>query len=410
MLLQFNFKNYKSFKEENNLDMEATSIKEHEYNLCEIEKTRYLKTAAIYGSNASGKTNILDAFGYMRQRILKPVDDTVNEENIKEDTFKYNKFMFDKKSQISPMELEVYLLSGNKKYQYGFSINNDNIVSEWLYVKGVRGYKNIFERNSDKITIGTGYKSLEKYKDTKISEKSLLLTLIRKLEDNEDLSNVYKWFVNSVYLNFSDAWFENYLTYNISRELAENEEMRNEYNKFIKVIDVGIKEIEASVNKDDNKQSEVILKVTHTTVNGEDEKLPFNLESEGTKKMFTLYKFFIEAFEKGRVVFVDELDSKLHPLLTKYIISMFHNKDINKANGQLIYSTHDTVNLNKEIFRRDEIWFVEKDYNGASTLYSLSDYKIEDTKVRNDATYNKDYLTGRYGAIPVLKEFGLVSE
>ena len=122
----------------------------------------------------------------------------------------------------------------------------------------------------------------------------------------------------------------------------------------------------------------------------------------------------MDTLRNGRVLFVDDLDEKLHPLLTRYIINLFHNSEKNIGNGQLIYSTHDTVNLNKETFRRDEIWFVEKDKNGVSELYSLSDYIIEDEngnakKVRNDATYNKDYLTGRYGAIPVLEEFDILS-
>ena len=129
--------------------------------------------------------------------------------------------------------------------------------------------------------------------------------------------------------------------------------------------------------------------------------------------MFHLFDFLMDALRYGRVMFVDELDAKLHPLLTRYIINLFHNNEINIANGQLIYSTHDTVNLNKETFRRDEIWFVEKNNNGVSELYSLSDYMIEDEKgcakkVRNDATYNKDYLTGRYGAIPVLEGFNII--
>ena len=115
------------------------------------------------------------------------------------------------------------------------------------------------------------------------------------------------------------------------------------------------------------------------------------------------------------ILFVDELDAKLHPLLTRYIINLFHNSQTNIGNGQLIYSTHDTVNLNKETFRRDEIWFAEKDKDGISEIYALSDYILEDDKnagkkVRNDATYNKDYLTGRYGAIPVLEEFDIIHE
>ena len=116
----------------------------------------------------------------------------------------------------------------------------------------------------------------------------------------------------------------------------------------------------------------------------------------------------MDALKNGMVLFVDELDAKLHPLLTRYIINLFHNSDTNKGNGQLIYSTHDTVNLNKETFRRDEIWFAEKNSEGVSELYSLSDYVVTDKngnekKVRNDATYSKDYLTGRYGAIPFIK-------
>ena len=147
--------------------------------------------------------------------------------------------------------------------------------------------------------------------------------------------------------------------------------------------------------------------------NGELKALPFYLESNGTRKMFHLFDFFMDALKNGMVLFVDELDAKLHPLLTRYIINLFHNSEKNIGNGQLIYSTHDTVNLNKETFRRDEIWFVEKDKNGVSELYSLSDYIIEDEngnakKVRNDATYNKDYLTGRYGAIPVLEKFDII--
>lgn len=131
--------------------------------------------------------------------------------------------------------------------------------------------------------------------------------------------------------------------------------------------------------------------------------------------MFFLFDFLMKGLKEGKVLFIDELDAKLHPLLTRYIINLFHNKEKNIGNGQLIYSTHDTINLNKETFRRDEIWFAEKNSEGVSELYSLSDYVVTDKngnekKVRNDATYSKDYLTGRYGAIPILKEFDCLCE
>ena len=131
--------------------------------------------------------------------------------------------------------------------------------------------------------------------------------------------------------------------------------------------------------------------------------------------MFYLYNFIMDALEDGSRLFIDELDAKLHPLLTRYIINLFHDKEKNIGNGQLIYTTHDITNLNKDTFRRDEIWFAEKDKDGISEIYALSDYILEDDKnagkkVRNDATYNKDYLTGRYGAIPVLEEFDIIHE
>ena len=108
------------------------------------------------------------------------------------------------------------------------------------------------------------------------------------------------------------------------------------------------------------------------------------------------------------MVIIDEIERSLHPTLVEMIINFFHNSKINKKNAQLIFSTHDTNLLSLDLFRRDQIWFAEKDKDGISTIYSLSDYKINDTKVRNDATYNKDYLSGRYGAIPVLEDFNIL--
>ncbi len=141
------------------------------------------------------------------------------------------------------------------------------------------------------------------------------------------------------------------------------------------------------------------------------------MEGDDQGELSLLNSFVLDALRNGIVLFIDELDAKLHPLLTRYIINLFHNTKTNIGNGQLIYSTHDTVNLNKETFRRDEIWFTEKNRDGVSELYALSDYILDDEddektgkKVRNDATYNKDYLTGRYGAIPVLEEFEIRHE
>ena len=404
MLIRFSFKNFKSFKNENCLDMEATSLKEHEYNVAKIDNGEYLKVSAIYGANASGKTNVLQAFDYMKKRILVSDDSKKNspidEENI------YS-FMINN----DPIALEVEILAKNKKiYTYGFEVLKDKIISEWLFEKRVNKFYAIFERENNNVSMKPNKIS----ELVNIDERTLFLNIYSKIDrNNEDFSNVYDWFVNSTYLDLGNPNFERFINNRVSLKILSDVNYKKELLKFIKTFDSGIEGIKTTPDSIEAVKSNngiIDIEVIHRGENGELKALPFYLESNGTRKMFHLFDFFMDALKNGMVLFVDELDAKLHPLLTRYIINLFHNSDTNKGNGQLIYSTHDTVNLNKETFRRDEIWFAEKDKDGISEIYALSDYILEDDKnagkkVRNDATYNKDYLTGRYGAIPVLEEF-----
>ena len=409
MLIRFSFKNFKSFKNENCLDMEATSLKEHEYNVAKTENGEYLKVSAIYGANASGKTNVLQAFDYMKKRILVSDDSKKNspidEENI------YS-FMINN----DPIALEVEILAKNNKiYKYGFEVLKDTIISEWLFEKRVNKFYAIFERENNNVSMKPN-----KISDlVNIDERTLFLNIYSKIDrNNEDFSNVYDWFVNSMYLDLGNPNFERFINNRVSLKILSDENYKKELLKFIKTFDSGIEGIRTtpdSIEAVKNNNGIIDIEVLHRGENGELKALPFYLESNGTRKMFHLFDFFMDALKNGMVLFVDELDAKLHPLLTRYIINLFHNSQTNIGNGQLIYSTHDTVNLNKETFRRDEIWFAEKDKDGISEIYALSDYILEDDKnagkkVRNDATYNKDYLTGRYGAIPVLEEFDIIYE
>ena len=404
MLIRFSFKNFKSFKNENCLDMEATSLKEHEYNVAKIDNGEYLKVSAIYGANASGKTNVLQAFDYMKKRILVSDDSKKNSPIDEENVYS---FMINN----DPIALEVEILAKNNKiYKYGFEVLKDTIISEWLFEKRVNKFYSIFERENNNVSMKPN-----KISDlVNIDERTLFLNIYSKIDrNNEDFSNVYDWFVNSTYLDLGNPSFERFINNRVSLKILSDENYKKELLKFIKTFDSGIEGIKTTPDSIEAVKSNngiIDIEVIHKGENGELKALPFYLESNGTRKMFHLFDFFMDALKSGMVLFVDELDAKLHPLLTRYIINLFHNSDTNKGNGQLIYSTHDTVNLNKETFRRDEIWFVEKDKDGISEIYALSDYILEDDKnagkkVRNDATYNKDYLTGRYGAIPVLEEF-----
>ena len=409
MLIRFSFKNFKSFKNENCLDMEATSLKEHEYNVAKTENGEYLKVSAIYGANASGKTNVLQAFDYMKKRILVSDDSKKNspidEENI------YS-FMINN----DPIALEVEILAKNNKiYKYGFEVLKDTIISEWLFEKRVNKFYAIFERENNNVSMKPN-----KISDlVNIDERTLFLNIYSKIDrNNEDFSNVYDWFVNSMYLDLGNPNFERFINNRVSLKILSDENYKKELLKFIKTFDSGIEGIRTTPDSLEAVKSNngiIDIEVLHRGEKGELKALPFYLESNGTRKMFHLFDFFMDALRNGMVLFIDELDAKLHPLLTRYIINLFHNSQTNIGNGQLIYSTHDTVNLNKETFRRDEIWFAEKDKDGISEIYALSDYILEDDKnagkkVRNDATYNKDYLTGRYGAIPVLEEFDIIHE
>ena len=412
MLIRFAFKNFKSFKEENVLDMEATSLKEHEYNVAKTDQVNLLKVAAIYGANASGKTNVLQAFDYMKKRILVS-DDSKKNSPIDEDNV-YS-FMINNE----PISLEVEILAKNNKiYKYGFDVLKDSIVSEWLYIKKINKFYSIFEREKNNVTM----KSNNKISGlANIDERTLFLNIYSKIDkDNEDFNNVYDWFVNANYLDLGNPRFEDFINTRISLKILSDEKYKKELLRFIKTFDSGIEGIKTTPNSLEEVQNNnrvVKVELIHRGENNELKALPLELESNGTRKMFHLFDFFMDALRNGMVLFIDELDAKLHPLLTRYIINLFHNTKTNIGNGQLIYSTHDTVNLNKETFRRDEIWFTEKNRDGVSELYALSDYILDDEddektgkKVRNDATYNKDYLTGRYGAIPVLEEFEIRHE
>ena len=400
MLITFKYKNFKSFKNENILDLEATTLKEHEYNVVKMKNVNLLTMAAIYGANASGKSNVLQAFEYMKNMILIN-NDSMEYSQIKEE--KIYSFMMNK----YPISLEVEILSKDGKiYKYGFESLNDKIKSEWMYEKKINKFYTIFERKENSVSMKSNNKN-NRYDN--LDDKTLFLSIYTKIDrKNNDFNNVYQWFIDTDYLDLDNTKIENFINNTISTKILNDSNYKAELQNFISALDLGIEEIKTipeSMNDLPKSNGVVKIELLYRVENNKIKSLPLELESDGTRKMIYLFDYLIAALKKGMTLFINDLDTKLHPLLTRYIINLFHNKEINISNAQLIYTTHDVTNLNKETFRRDEIWFTEKDNSGVSEIYSLSDYKIDNVKIRNDATFNKDYLTGRYGAIPELKQF-----
>ena len=292
MLIRFSFRNFKSFKDENCLDMEATSLKEHEYNVAKIDNGEYLKVSAIYGANASGKTNVLQAFDYMKKRILVSDDSKKNSPIDEENVYS---FMINN----DPIALEVEILARNNKiYKYGFELVKDNIISEWLYEKRVNKFYSIFERENNNVTMKTSKIAGL----SNIDEKTLFLNIYSKIDkDNEDFANVYYWFMNSNYLDLGNPDFEGIIDKRVSFKILTDKNYKKELLKFIKTFDAGIEDINTipdSVEAVKNNNGIVDIKVTHKEENGEEKVLPFYLESNGTRKMFYLFEFFMDALKK----------------------------------------------------------------------------------------------------------------
>lgn len=404
MLIQFNFENYKTYLNETNLDLTAVNIREHESNLISYKSDeKYLKVISIYGPNASGKSNILQAFNHMRYWVLKSFELSSNRKFIPQKRFKFNE-----KGKNGKSTFEVFFSYKENEYQYGFCSDDNIVYEEWLYKRNFKfksKFDLVFEREKQNYNLRSDLnKSRELIKS--INTRTLLISILASL-NIEDVSNVVNWFDSTNVVNFGDVTFEFLISTTLPKVNLDSKIEKQKFIEFLSSIDIAIEDIrvEKIEEFEHSDTNEIFNKYKIFTLHrnfetGELEEIILSDESSGTVKMISLYYFLKTTLENGDVLFVDEMDAKLHPLLTRYIVNMFQNNKLNPNNAQLIFTTHDTNMLTRELFRRDQIWFTEKDKHGISKLFSLAEYKWNDKKIRNDATYNKDYLSGRYGAIP----------
>jgi len=417
MLIQFRYKNFKSFRDDTILDFSATKITEHSDRVVQIGNEKILPTAAIFGANASGKSNVIQAFRFMSTYVIDSFafGGEGDDKKSKTKKLKQTPFLFDKDSRDAESSFEVYFISseeaGCKSYNYGFTLDQSGIVEEWLNAKSktARSYKPVFYRNKEELDLsGLPTKSQEILRMT-LEPETLIVSLGAKLKISK-LKCIRDWFYDTNFTNFGNPIENVFLSSLIPDGFADDKDVQKKVVDYFATFDSSIVGFNIEVIKSDDEDSRHIkIDALHKVIGSEEfASIPLEEESDGTLKMFALYPALQDTLESGGVLFVDELNARLHPLLVRGFLITFLNPETNPNHAQLVFTTHDSWQLSNNLLRRDEIWFTEKEPSGVSTLYSLADFVDEDgSKIRKDESYEKNYLLGKYGAIPTLKYFDM---
>lgn len=409
MLIEFSIENFRSVKKEITLSMISTKDSSLGNNLIEtgvLKEDKLLKSAVIYGANASGKTNILFALHFLKLLVMN------SHKHQKGQGIRFTPFKLDKESKSKPTRFKIVFIKNGVKYLYGLSFDKNKIINEYLYFFPNNRQSLIFDRKNT----GDYRFTLNKKDQGFISKRTLdnVLYLSKSTQENyKETSVAFDWFKDD--LQVIGPTDHPSLTGFTANLLRKDKSLKKIILKALLEADVGIEDVNAIIKKisadslpknippeikkmimHDKKEVEGMqIQTVHKGVlfDFEDE------ESEGTVRIFSLIGPWIEALRKGQILVVDELDTKLHHFLNVFLINLFHDPTQNKNNAQLIFTTHNTNLLDQEIFRRDQIWFTEKRDNGSTDLYSLMEYSP-----RKDKNIEKGYLAGRYGAIPFIKE------
>lgn len=407
MLLQFSVKNFRTFREKASLSLVASNYDKdtrEEDNIHQDSKfnLRILKSAVIYGANASGKSKFFDALTFMKNFVI-----TSSKESQRGDDIKVQPFLLSSQTEHEPSEFEVIFIYKSVMYRYGFEADKKKIVSEWLYYKPKTKEIEIFYRDGEKFVTHERIfnKGRTIVKEGLVRNNALLVSVAAQFND-EIAITVIDWFEKAAIISgLNDS---EYRENTIDKVKNLNDKVK--VLDFLKAADIGIEDlkllkIDSGSFKDNPFQT--VLLVKNKYLNRKKEGvMSFFLsldESEGTKKYFYILGPVIDALETGSVLLVDELDSKLHPNLVCKIVAFFNSKEFNNRNAQLIFNTHDTNLLSSGLFRRDQIWFTDKNKFGEAKLYSLADFKSDE--VRKTESFEENYIRGKYGAVPFLGFF-----
>ena len=424
MLVEFRVENFRSIRESATLSMIATRLDSGDEtlgrdNVIPVKKNLSLiRSAVIYGANASGKSNVLKAFAFMKEFVQRSANDSQADESIAAEPFLLR---LDTREQPSTFEA-VFLIDGIQ-YRYGFSVTKKEVVAEWLYHTPTIREAELFTRDLESgIRVPTHSKFKEGHGLEKRTRPNALFLSVAAQFNGETATKIRNWFAKMC-RDFSTGDDTDSLNETIS--YIQNGHYVQDFTQLLSHLDLGINDLSLrEVATEASPLSKLLGYSTKTTSqiytghtiydpNNKpfaQERFPLTkMESDGTRRVFSILGPLFYTLTNGSVLFADEVDARLHPLLTAAIIRLFNSPETNPKNAQLICATHDTNLLDRRLLRRDQIYFTEKE-NDATRLYSLAEFKLptktgEGRTVRNDASYERDYIQGRYGAIPYLGDF-----
>ena len=401
------------------MDLSAAKMTEFSDRVVSEGNDKILPMAAIYGANASGKSNIYNAFEYMADYVVESFKYGDEEEKFEE--YRPTPFLFDSVSNDAESSFEVYFTipgdKAEKTYNYGFCVDRHGVTEEWLNSKAktARKYTSIFYRSTEENTLDLSGlpKSSRDNVQVALEKQVLIVSLGAKLKVTK-CKDIRDWFMANEFADFGDPFTNFFLSRRLPKGFVDDASVQKKVIEYFASFDEHIKdfEIEKLPHDADSKEETYKISSLHKKIDSDTfAAIPLSMESAGTLKMFALYPELQDVLEKGSVFFIDELNARLHPLLVRNFLLTFLNPEINTKHAQLIFTTHDTWQLSNQLLRRDEVWFTEKDEQGISKLYSLADFVDESgTRIRKDESYEKNYLIGKYGAIPTLKSIDIFKE
>lgn len=393
MILEFCATNFLSIKDELKLSFVSTQLKESSAepnDLYDLSDTgiSLVRSAIIYGANASGKSNVLKAFAFYKRFITDSFKDSQAGEVIDVENFRLNATTIDE-----PTSLEATFTDGEYIYRYGFEVDSQKVQMEWLYRRACKKRAKeveLFYREDGVTSVHPKSQLLQELVNKKmVRSNALLLSTAAQFNETTAVS-ILRWLSDTqvLFCSEDEVLWQNAIKY------LDDEKLRERITAFARYADLGIE----NITKIDNR-----IVSRHRQYDDEGREVnnvafSFNRnESEGTIKYFSLAYPIIDALDNGKRVVIDELDSRLHPLLVKRIVALFNDARTNPKGAQLLFTAHDTYLLSAGLFRRDQVWFTQKDNFGATELYSLAEYKV-----RSTSPFERDYLLGKYGATPLI--------